>query len=67
MKLVESRNVNNVSSFKEALINPNAPEGGLYSPLNLPIFEGEKYANLSYKDFALELLKIWLYSLLACF
>ncbi|WP_434735952.1 hypothetical protein, partial [Campylobacter jejuni] len=24
MKLVESRNVNNVASFKEALINPNA-------------------------------------------
>lgn len=57
MKLVESRNVNNVSSFKEALINPNAPEGGLYSPLNLPIFEGEKYANLSYKDFALKLIE----------
>ncbi|EAH9101138.1 threonine synthase, partial [Campylobacter jejuni] len=57
MKLVESRNVKNVSSFKEALINPNAPEGGLYSPLNLPIFEGEKYANLSYKDFALKLIE----------
>lgn len=28
MKLVESRNVNNVSSFKEALINPNAQKEG---------------------------------------
>ncbi|MBM0637074.1 threonine synthase [Campylobacter sp. VicNov18] len=57
MNLVESTNVNNTASFKQALINPNALEGGLYSPLTLPFFEGEKYADLSYKDFALKLIE----------
>ena len=55
--LVETRNVNNKADFKKALINPNAPQGGLYSPLNLPNFDGEKYADLSYNDFAFKLIQ----------
>ncbi|MCX2683585.1 threonine synthase [Campylobacter sp. MIT 21-1685] len=57
MVLVETRNSQNTASFKEALINPNAPQGGLYSPLTLPQFQWQNYANLSYKEFALELIK----------
>lgn len=57
MHLVESTNANNKIAFKQALINPNAPQGGLYSPLTLPLFDGEKYSALSYKDFALKLIE----------
>ncbi|HDZ5356487.1 TPA: threonine synthase [Campylobacter coli] len=57
MLLVESRNINNKVDFKNALVNPNAPQGGLYSPLSLPQFDGEKYTNLSYKEFALKLIE----------
>lgn len=57
MVLVESRNCQNTADFKEALIHPNAPEGGLYSPLKLPQFQGQKYANLSYSQFALKLIE----------
>lgn len=57
MLLVESRNSNNKVDFKEAILHPSAKEGGLYTPLKLPKFNGLKYANLSYKDFALELIK----------
>ncbi|MFY0744950.1 threonine synthase [Campylobacter sp. LH-2024] len=57
MILVESRNINNKTDFKEALINPSAPEGGLYSPLNLPYFDGEKYSQFSYNEFALKLIE----------
>lgn len=55
MMLVDSRNINNKVSFKQALIDPM--QGGLYSPLILPFFDGQKYVHLSYKDFALELIK----------
>ena len=57
MLLVESRNANNQVDFKEAILHPNAKEGGLYTPLKLPQFDGLKYADLNYKDFALELIK----------
>ncbi|MBZ7946406.1 threonine synthase [Campylobacter sp. RM10536] len=57
MILVESRNINNKADFKEALINPSAPESGLYSPLNLPYFDGEKYSQFSYNEFALKLIE----------
>ncbi|KAA6225289.1 MULTISPECIES: threonine synthase [unclassified Campylobacter] len=57
MLLVESRNSQNQVSFKEALINPNAKSGGLYTPLSLPKFKGEDYANLSYADFAFKLIQ----------
>lgn len=57
MLLVESRNIDEKKDFKDAIINPNAPQGGLYSPLSLPKFDGEKYTNLFYKDFALKLIE----------
>ncbi len=57
MLLVESRNKNNKVDFKEAILHPSAKEGGLYTPLTLPKFSGEKYTNLPYKDFALKLIK----------
>ena len=57
MHLVESQNANFSVDFKEALINPNTPQGGLYTPAFLPKFDGYACKNLSYKEFALELIK----------
>lgn len=57
MLLVESRNSNNKVDFKEAILHPSTKEGGLYTPLELPKFDGLKHAGLSYKDFAFELIK----------
>lgn len=57
MLLVESRNSNNKVDFKEAILHPSAKEGGLYTPIKLPKFNGLKYVNFAYKDFALELIK----------
>jgi len=57
MLLVESRNAENKTNFKEALINPSAKEGGLWTPMTLPEFKGENYRNLAYGDFALKLIE----------
>lgn len=42
-----------MSSFREALLKGLAPDGGLYMPVNLPVFsqdELEKFSALSYPD-----------------
>lgn len=57
MQLIESQNANFSVNFKEALMHPSTPQGGLYTPASLPNFNGYAYKNLSYKDFALELIK----------
>ncbi|MBS4330795.1 threonine synthase [Campylobacter vulpis] len=57
MRLVESQDANFSVDFKEALIHPSTPQGGLYTPAFLPKFNGYAYKKLSYKDFALELIK----------
>ncbi|EAH5675820.1 threonine synthase [Campylobacter upsaliensis] len=57
MRLIESQNANFSVNFKEALMHPSTPQGGLYTPASLPNFNGYTYKNLSYKDFALELIK----------
>jgi len=44
-----------LSSFREALLKGLAPDGGLYMPLNLPVFskdELEKFSSLSYPELA---------------
>ncbi|MBN2665040.1 MAG: threonine synthase [Bacteroidales bacterium] len=44
-----------LSSFREALLKGLAPDGGLYMPVNLPVFsqdELEKFSSLSYPELA---------------
>lgn len=57
MRLVESRDAKNSVDFKEALLHPSAPGGGLYSPEFLPRFCGYSHGHLSYQDFALKLIE----------
>ena len=57
MKLVSTRNANESVEFSQAILAPSASKGGLYSPLSLPKFDGYKFKDLSYKDFALKLIQ----------
>lgn len=47
-------------TFKDALLNPNAPYGGLYTLKNLPTFSKEEiqsFANLDYTSLAKNIFK----------
>ena len=55
MNLVNTRNDKEYLDFKSAILNPSS--NGLYAPLTLPSFDGYGFKDLSYKDFALELIK----------
>lgn len=48
--------------FADAIINGQAPDGGLYIPTCLPAFEGHEissYANLTFAEMATSLCKMW--------
>lgn len=48
-----------MSSFREALLKGLAPDGGLYMPVNLPVFsqnELEKFSALSYPELAFHII-----------
>lgn len=63
MRLIQTRNINDKKSFKEAMLYPSNQEGGLYVPEFLPHFKGAKYKNLNYQDFAFKLIQSFEFNL----
>ncbi|PSM52572.1 threonine synthase [Campylobacter blaseri] len=60
MELVGTRNANQKVDLSQALLNPSADFGGLFTPQNLPKFDKDffkKAMKLSYSEFALEIIK----------
>lgn len=60
MKLVSSRDASQKVGFKEAILNPSANFGGLFTPKKLPKLEDSFFANLSnysYKELAMEIIR----------
>lgn len=57
MLLVSTKNTNDKVDFKNALLNPSSKDGGLYTINKFPKFDGFKYKDLSYEDFAFKLIQ----------
>ena len=59
MKYISTRGGGTPQSFEQVLLTGLAPDGGLYVPVELPLFDSEKIASwrdLSYVDLALEVI-----------